>query len=218
MAENKLNKTTNAVPKFKDTVEKWCQVTTCAGIIDLYMAKGVIGKIFWAIFLAFCFGFTLMQLGEVFKMFFTEYRYKSQMDVIDEERVPFPNVTICNFNRIDETLLSEDVDREVFSYLFDNVGINYNLEKDYMKETHIFEPRWEKMKWILNITTVHGLYKKYGHSCEDTFILCKMETHQFDCCKYATEVIMSAGRCWSIKPPAVGQDDDTPVYQVYSGN
>lgn len=201
----------------KEALTKWCQVTTCAGILDLYMAKGILGKLFWAVFISFCFGFTLMQVVDAFQMFLNEYPYQSQMDVIAQEKIPFPNVTICNFNRIDETLIG-DVDREVFSYVFAVAGINYVLEMKYENEneTDNFEERWNKMKLALNVTNLRSLFMKYGHSCEDTFVLCKWQLEHFDCCKHATEVILSYGRCWSLLPN-LNYNPKNLVHQPFPG-
>lgn len=215
--EEKLDVTKPESLNFKDTLKRWSQVTTCAGIMDLYMAKSFIGKTFWAIFISFCFGFTLWQTSDVFRLFMTEYPYQSQMDIVAHERIPFPNVTICNFNRIDETLTSHlTLDREVFSYVFSSAGLHYNVEKNYAEQIDIFQPRWKKMKLTLNVTDLKSLYMKYGHSCEDTFLLCKWQLQKFDCCKYATEILTSYGRCWSILPN-LRNNPKNHVHQPFPG-
>ena len=90
----------------KELFSEWCEITTCAGVVDWHLARTYHGKIFWTIFLSVGLGVTIWQTATVIIGFVTDSHFHTMLTV-KLDPIPFPNVTLCNMNRINRHLLHE---------------------------------------------------------------------------------------------------------------
>lgn len=205
---------------FKELFEEWCQVTTCAGVIDWKMSKTVSGKIFWTMLISLGVALTIWQTCLLGKSFFTDSPYQTVLSMISTDGLHFPNIMVCNFNPLDRNKVG-DVENDVLSYAFvpaahDSYKSSFNYTDD---EINDLETRWQKLKQKLKVEDLNELYLKYGYSCEEMFVRCTYETNnEFNCCGAASDIILNTGRCWKIEPEKIrAYNNQSGMKQAFAG-
>lgn len=208
------------LPKFRTSFNQWCQVTTCAGVIDWHLSKSVTSKFLWSFLLIFGLGITIWQTFLIIKDFTVGDPYQTIVTAVTGKSLDFPNITICNFNRLDRTKIG-DVDSDVLSYAFlPTLSNYYNRQYNYTNENiQILEAKWRKVKKKLNVTNLRQLFQEFGYSCKELFIKCQYQTaYTFDCCSFAQELITGSGRCWKLISSSVQTPSFHKLEQSYPGN
>lgn len=185
--------------EFKKHFDQWCQVTTCGGVIDWHLSKTYSGKIFWAVLIAAALVVTIWQTELVLKDFIEENHYQTKLSVLSDEPLPFPNITICNFNAVNQRKIGM-LDKDVLNYGLQATATKY-FRTVKLSHSSTLEDKWNTLKETLNIKDVKDLFHKYGYTCNETFVQCVYEVFKpFNCCDYAWGVITNTGRCWTILP------------------
>lgn len=184
----------------KKVLVEWCEVTTCAGVLDIIRAKSIFAKLCWITVVSVGLSLTIWQTYEMLRDFIFDYPYQTTVSLGSGENIPFPNITICNFNRINKLKIGP-IDNDALSYAFSSSLLPYifqfsipSLNADISK----YEEAWLRMSQELNVTNTVQLYKIYGHSCEETFLGCFFDNSYFNCCDLVYESITPLGKCFTI--------------------
>ncbi len=102
----------------KNGLSKWCQMTSCHGIIDWFESKGFIRKTLWTLLILASLGVAIWQVSELFDDFFSGPHYRTSTYSRDLGYIDLPNVTVCNFNRAHRNR---------------SIAIGMTMEKDHSK-------------------------------------------------------------------------------------
>ncbi len=95
-------------PKKCGAIGQWCSATTWHGISDLYKTRSSVAKLFWLAVI----GFSLFNITLQIMYFLVDFLGPNKWTVTvgfesAQDGMPFPNVTICNFNQYNLTRIKE---------------------------------------------------------------------------------------------------------------
>lgn len=215
MSRNEQNRT---------TFTEFCEVSTCMGIVDLYNAKTVASKLFWAVMLTVSLGVTIWQTQGVISQFFNESRYKTTVSkqMIDGG-VEYPNLTVCNYNRAKQSLINEtNLDTKILIYLFQLFPVNYNFPLFVTPNWNIteYENEWIKFKKKTRIHDPKDVFRFYSYNSTETITMVTSENGVPLALKYE-EVWTVHGLCWKLMPRKKqlfpGKSKCTSVKTLYAG-
>uniref|UniRef100_A0A915JHJ0 Uncharacterized protein n=1 Tax=Romanomermis culicivorax TaxID=13658 RepID=A0A915JHJ0_ROMCU len=178
--------------------DQFCQVCTCMGVIDWYQASHCAGKTFWATLLTVCLLITGYGITISVQRLIDEPPFKTttSQSRVQNGGVPFPNVTICNYNRVKQSMVdSTKIDPKVLVYMFNWFTTPYDLPLNLLDESQIkiYEQAWMDYVAAYNgNVSIPDILRTYGHG-KDMFL----STSHFrrPVTKYE-EVISIYGRCW----------------------
>ncbi len=207
--------------------QSWGYATSCHGFPDLINSSSIIGKTFWVILILGSVGLAVWQISELLIRFGKSPHYVTQTYAEEPESVPFPNVTVCNINRVNRNRAiklgmvneSGDLDPDLLNYFFLSFPVVYDHA---MTEGLSFNPRhrnrtFEELKRLkkkyerflnvanLSATSQMEIVHKLGYACEEMFMHCKWENRFYNCCASATRIVNSYGVCYSISPAGAHQ-------------
>ncbi len=96
------------------------------------------------------------------------------MTTLPQNQVEFPNVTICNYNRVNLTRKTElGISDDVLSYLYMGLPQNYKISSYALNTTEQYQLAYEAWKLTYNGSLViDDIFTDLGHDCEPTFLLC----------------------------------------------
>lgn len=169
------------------------------GVVDLYRAKNVFCKIFWAIVLIASLSLTLWQTQGAFCQFLNDHPYKY---VVSKEPsitgIRYPNLVICNYNRVKQSFIDEfNIDPKVLTYAFQFLPTSYAFPLKLERNVNItgYEYEWNKFKMATGIRHPLELFRRFGHTFEETLIdtlnTIEMKHEEF---------LTISGLCWKIIP------------------
>ncbi len=200
----------------------WVEITSCHGIWDLVHSKSHCARFGWTLFLVFCSISAFTQIGTLMKNFLAEPHYTTLTYQEESEYAEFPNITVCNLNRVHRGRAIElgmvtetgELETDILNYIFLAFRIDYDLSllelEIYPNMTAGLEmldgyrKKYHKFLASLNMTHEKNfmeLVKFLSYKCQEVFMGCKWNQFGFDCCSYAKRVINSYGICWAVSPP-----------------
>lgn len=200
--------------RLKLIFHQWCEVTTCNGVLDWFLAKHKCGKYFWATVLTLCALITVLMITVVVYDYTTSNKYKTSVWIEPVTGIKFPNITICNFNRAKSSVIRQfGISYEALSYAFGSLLVFYDFPMTVMDDGNIskYEIAWEELtKLNSSLADVRNLLDIIGYKCQDIFWSCTWRTRLINCCDHVTEVINSYGKCFILSPPVDHQGNDYP--------
>ncbi len=118
----------------KKQLEKWCETTSCHGVIDLFQTQSWFGKTFWSILILGSLGVASWQVYELMIEYVLGDHYYTTTYTANGPLLPFPNITLCNFNRADRKKVlkfgmtsegnSSEIDPDYLNYFYKEIGSN----------------------------------------------------------------------------------------------
>lgn len=112
----------------------------------------------------------------------TNPKYQTSVTTQALGMVEFPNVTICNYNRVNVTRKRElNMSDGALSYLYKLLPQNYKISSDQLGTTKSLQKAYEDWAagYNKNFTT-EEIFTYLGHDCEPTFLLCIFGGPTFD--------------------------------------
>lgn len=186
-----------------NSLNQYCEISTCMGVTDWYLEKNIIGKTFWAILIIAGLSVTIFQTYGTIKQYSIQEPYETKTSHQKfEEGVPFPSVTVCNFNRAKQSVVERNgLNPKVLIYLFQLFPTSYDIPLWLAKSENIseYETIWENYTNNGGDQDVRQILKTYGHTVEDTFIVVDA-AGQLVSFAEIVEVFTIYGRCWKVTP------------------
>lgn len=181
--------------------QTWCQITTCAGVVDLSLARSKGGKAFWLTVIIVSLALTCWQTEKLFEDFIYGKPHATSITIVSDSQIYFPNVTVCNQNRINY-IRGTNLSKNGLIYAFFSAPqqdyYSWYRTTTWYSQLKQYEEDYSDMMRSNNLSSVKEMFHKFGYSCEETFMACLWGGEEFDCCKYATESISVNGRCWNM--------------------
>uniref|UniRef100_A0A914V7S0 Uncharacterized protein n=1 Tax=Plectus sambesii TaxID=2011161 RepID=A0A914V7S0_9BILA len=185
----------------------WCKVTTTHGVADAYGDDLKYGRKFFFCLIFIMLTIAIFQIYILISAFAAAPHFDSSIIADQEDYMLFPNVTVCNQNRVNVTKLielgitGEKIHSIEHLFLSQFVGYMFlNLEEGAQE--------WMRVKEIFDATNrshlkdPNELLRYLGHSCEETLLHCYMNQEIFDCCSKAEAIINGEyGLCWVVPVP-----------------
>ncbi|CAH1241300.1 ASIC2 [Branchiostoma lanceolatum] len=118
----------------KTMTKEFCSTTTAHGVSRVVEADTTRSRIIWTAILVTCITLFVYQAAILIKAYF-EYPVNVDIKVVDNKRLTFPSVTVCNNNRLRKSMLrgsrhdsllelDERTERDVSEYLWSKKVIN----------------------------------------------------------------------------------------------
>ncbi len=203
-------------------MKKWCENTSCHGVADVLQSQNIFGKVFWCVLILGSLGIVSWQVTELVTDFFREPHFRTTTYILDEGTIRFPNVTLCNFNRVDRRKAmalgmtmandSSKLDPDYLNYLYETLDLfmrsPLGFSFDYRffgEQTALEKLHRRKMKFDawreeqhLTQTSLLDLFVMLSLTCRDMVQYCAFRMIPMDCCVNATPIATSYGVCWSL--------------------
>lgn len=196
--------TMGEIERFK-SLKQYCELSTCMGIPDCYFEKRVQGKIFWAIIVIVGLIITTGQTYSTIHQFRGEDPYKTTVSGSSESGIPFPQVTVCNFNRAKQSLIEENnLDPHILIYMFQLFPTLYDFPlwmMDGGNGSYIqkYVELWKNYTISGGEQDYSVLIKTYAHNARDTFIDISAGGRLMNY-QNAKSVLTVYGACWKLDP------------------
>ncbi len=212
----------------KSNIQSWGDATTCHGVRDLINSSSIVAKAFWIVLITGSVCLATWQIYKLLVRFGSSPHYVTKSYLEEPDSVPFPNVTICNINRVhrDRAIKlgmvneSGDLDPDLLNYLFASFPATYDLaflEKLYLpyflnrtfEELKRMKEKYERFLQRTNLTSTNpmDLVHILGYKCHEMISDCKWAQWNFKCCDSATRIVNAYGLCYSISPePTIGEE------------
>ncbi len=213
----------------KSKFQSWGDVTSCHGFPDLINSSSIIAKAFWVFLILSSFSLAAWQIFELLVRFGSSPHYVTHSYSEEAESVPFPNVTVCNINRVNRYRAiklgmvneSGDLDPDLLNYFFISFPVAYeqtmtgSIIENLRFRNHSFvelnrlKEKYERFLVRANLTTTSqmDIVYKLGYTCEEMIARCKWQNVEFPCCARATPIVNAYGLCYSIPPiPKTGEE------------
>lgn len=187
-------------------LQVYCEMSTCMGVADLYRETNQIGKTFWAILILTGLSVTVWQTYGTFKQFVNDPVYETTLSkVFDESVLRFPNITICNYNRIKQSLRNKTkIDPMVLIYLFQLFPATYDYPLSHLGPSIIsnYQEAWDSYMGANNgEIDIAKILRFYGHNRTETFIIALIDMIMYPL-NNIVEIFTVYGRCWKVIPPS----------------
>lgn len=187
----------------QSSMGKDCEVSKCMGVIDCYLTKSVVGKLFWSIPIVFGLSLTIFQTYFTFAEYFNESDFTSSISKETEEHgIMFPQITICNFNRVKQSVINATmIDPKVLTAMFQMIPMAYDLPLSYPGPSMvpIYQNVLTKYETDIGDTHVQNFFCKYSHPANDSVILGTYGIGTMIFPNNFTEVFTVYGRCWRLE-------------------
>lgn len=126
----------NTLKRLRKEVDQFCSRTTAHGICQISSSPTIIRKYFWASIFLIAFSISVVLIKGLVKLYLS-YPVKTDVDVVLEDSLPFPSVTVCNYNQFHRSRLKNDSMMKLFSVSKTNSG------RSYVKWiTYLFPSSW----------------------------------------------------------------------------
>lgn len=181
----------------------WCQNSTWHGVPDLYNSGSSKGKIFWILSLTVTTSIATWQITRLMQNFFNGSSYSTSEIIENVGHLPFPNVTVCNYNRanisrMQELGLDEDSLEILFSASVEPFLVPISMQyQDNSTGLTALKAAFDRF----NRSYPHvQIIEFLGHDCVTSLLGCWWLGFPFNCCEKANVIINTFGKCFSIIP------------------
>ncbi len=115
-------------PSSNAYISAWAEITSCHGIIDFHETSHICLKFFWATLLLVCFGITTIQVTGLVRNYLVAPHYETKSFLEDKGSADFPNITVCNFNRVNQSAAREwNMGTKQLVYLYGSIAEGYDF-------------------------------------------------------------------------------------------
>ncbi len=220
--------------KNRSVFQEWCKNTSCHGTIELLQSRNWLGRTCWSILILGSLGIATWQVYELILDFLNEPHYRTTTYSLDEGRLPFPNVTLCNFNRVDQRKAialgmtmendTSKLDPDYLNYFYESflgiymlgaaqdarvLGIEARLEN--LKRLEVKFQTW-KATQNLSQASVLDLAHMLTLQCSEMVHYCgNVLNPHVNCCANATPVLTVNGLCWALSGLAENVGEVTSI-------
>uniref|UniRef100_A0A914V533 Uncharacterized protein n=1 Tax=Plectus sambesii TaxID=2011161 RepID=A0A914V533_9BILA len=185
----------------------WCKATTTHGVADAYGDDLKYGRKFFFCLIFIMLTIAIFQIYILISAFAAAPHFDSSIIAYQEDYMLFPNVTVCNQNRVNATKLIElgitgenihSIEHLFLSQLVGYMFPNFDTgAQEWMRVKEIFDATNRSQ-----LKDPNELLRYLGHSCEETLLHCYMNQEIFDCCSKAEAIINGEhGLCWVVPVP-----------------
>lgn len=176
-------------------LSKWCQVTTCAGILDLYEARNrKIHFTFWAIVLIImvlcCAWFTYKAIAEYFLR-----PVVTNVATVRSESMDLPEILLCYNGGLNVSEFKESNISDNFIHVFSASFYDFNFEMWNVNEMTA-ELYHNMNKHNIGIK---DFAEKHGFKCEDMLMTFTNSDNSVTTCDEASLMITQHGNCFKFK-------------------
>lgn len=182
--------------------KSWSSTSTWHGIQDYSRSQHSFFRIFWTTTLLMTTAMMIWQLYNVINNYLNSKIYVTSITSVPMESLVFPNISICNFNRVNVSRkVSLNLSNEALAYLYLALPQNYKISSATLNNTE--ELKLAYSQWLLSYNRtvdVEGIFSYLGHDCQPTYLACRFGGKAFDCCNHVNVVINQFGKCLSVVP------------------
>lgn len=205
--------------------KSWSSTTTWHGIQDVAASRSGFFRFLWTFILLMASGMLLWQLYQVVNNYLNSLKYFTAITTTPVESLSLPNITLCNFNRVNISKKVElKLSDEALAYLYLALPQNYKISSFALNNTDKLKLAYDQWVSFYNRTVdVQEIFSFLGHECSPTFLFCQFAGKSFSCCSCVTPVVNQFGKCLSITPspevsqsswPTPSQYDPGPKYPI----
>ncbi|CEF65522.1 Na+ channel, amiloride-sensitive family-containing protein [Strongyloides ratti] len=188
----------------KYETKKFFASTSVMGPGHIIRSKGKL-KLFWIIIFILCTSFFILQSTFLIAMFLSKPTFSKISIIFEEEGLPFPSITFCNFNPIRYSYVNKLNKTGTFSKeLLDYISMSLIEVTDLMNLADyrdLVKGQKELEKYI-NSThksfSINNFIFNAGFDCEDMLRICSLGGQEFDCCSAARPILTKNGKCYEI--------------------
>uniref|UniRef100_A0A915IRM3 Uncharacterized protein n=1 Tax=Romanomermis culicivorax TaxID=13658 RepID=A0A915IRM3_ROMCU len=200
----------DAEEKPKQIFDQWCEVSTCMGVIDCYLARSLLGKIFWIVILTVGLCLTGWQVSMSVASFVGSEPFQVTIsNQLQKDGIDFPNVTVCNYNRIKQSHIEKhNMTPELLSYIFQLMPTvaGYDLPAGYFDKNDT-KTNWSKLeeqaydRYLASggFRNIFEFFRVHGHTVDETFFKVSAGMEKIDL-QDLQEQFTLYGKCWKINP------------------
>lgn len=193
----------NKESKQMNSLNQYYEISTCMGVTDWYFEKNIIGKTFWAVLIIAGLSITIFQTYGTIAQYISEEPYETKVSQqMIESGIPFPSVTVCNFNRAKQSVVERNgLNPKVLVYLYQLFPTSYDfpLWMDKSVNTTEYEIIWKNYTNNGGDRDIGKILKIYGHTVEETFVFIDAGGQIF-IPNDILEILTVYGRCWKLVP------------------
>ncbi|XP_022086804.1 acid-sensing ion channel 1-like [Acanthaster planci] len=188
---------------------EFAESTSLHGIAKVFHASRLLVRVFWVIIMLTCLCVCVWQISDRFHRFL-QYKANTEISVEYVGHLPFPAVTICNFNRYRSGALAPG-DEDALAYIWELS--NYQNDYDYEGESNSTDSSYLDSLVDFNYTE---FTLRAGFRMDNvTLLACSWRGKRNSCsAEDFSHVFTSYGNCWTFNSGKTG-----PVLtESYSGS
>lgn len=192
--------------RIKVAYQQWVSVTTWHGVPDAFRADSLCPKLFWGLVLLGATVMLIYQLVNVIDDYASNSHYVTAVAAVQlDSGAPWPNITICNYNRANSSKLSSiKMNPEAVSYIYGTLP-QYYMTSAYTMDASVFQNLSDAYQIFLQFyspaPTVNDIFNYIGHDCAPMMIGCWWTGLRFNCCDNVQTILSVYGKCYSVTPP-----------------
>lgn len=187
--------------KYKlDSLRQYCEISTFMGVADCYLAKPLLGKLFWGILVIAGISITTWQTYITVEDYLKDDDYKI---IVSKElmsnRFSFPNIIVCNYNRARQSIINAtDLDPKVLSYLFQLFPQTYDVPLNTLGDKEIipYQEAWDLYVAKTGENDARDFFRKFAQGSKEMFMQVTIASSLV--IKNFTEVFTAFGLCWRV--------------------
>ncbi|KAK0425721.1 hypothetical protein QR680_009342 [Steinernema hermaphroditum] len=194
---------TESMNSISRETEHFVGITTVHGPLRIYRGKGYYSYL-WAVALGCCVGLFLYQFTSLFQNFISRPTVSQVSFILPEEGLPFPAVTICNYNPVRRSYVealnnTTEFNEVLLDYLVQAYAdVQSLVEGASFAQLQEGEAALQRYILLQPNFTINSFFKDAGFACEDMFKLCSFGGKRFPCCDYAKPTLTDMGKCFRL--------------------
>ncbi|KAF1758396.1 hypothetical protein GCK72_014854 [Caenorhabditis remanei] len=193
------------------------------GLSAFMMSNSLMEKIFWAIVIMACAGWSIVNTAQILKQYEDEAT-TTLLTILPAKQLKFPTMIFCprnpdfiNYYNVLEDMynhlgyMENKTNFHVLQYAMTGFGFD-NADGDTFNETYREKIHSYYMKWRDNRTQYEMfdfMYNKNGYTCQDMFQTCYGGSLTYNCCDiFQPTYAMLRGRCFRLMDDYYQNDTD----------
>lgn len=188
---------------FSAVLHHWSKTCTWHGVLDIYNAVNSLRRCIWLSIVCLFTIVLIWQLQSLSYSYISDNHYITSITTELRTEVPFPNVTVCNYNRANNTKVVQlNISKDTLAYMYLGLPQTYKIATYGNSLINLpLKTSYDDWRSTYNGSlSILDMFTYLGHDCEKTLILCSFGNIRFNCCESAYTVVNQYGKCISVNP------------------